>query len=194
MANLNKKINDQMRDAGIPRKLRGLKFPIFLANEISLLMREEMKKAISHLANGYKFSGGRLEKWNESTEEYQYIEFDSNLTIEDQTEITTKIEKLGFTAQITIGNLFLWIGERDCNEQGFSASCSGRGIEYDLEGVNIHIEEEGGFYYSKVTNINNFNLNEKIEVRFVGFAGSEVFKSETEFFFGIKFPNIKTWK
>ena len=65
---LNLKINNQMRDAGIPRKLRGLKFPIFLKKEISRIKREEMKKAITHMGNGYKISGGRLERWNYNNE------------------------------------------------------------------------------------------------------------------------------
>ena len=185
-----------MRDAGIPRKMRGKKFPIFLANEISRIKREETKKVITHLGNGYKFSGGRLERWDYNNEEWEYIEFDPLLTREDIAEITSKIENLGFNAQVTIGRLFSFIEEREINDQGISTSCQGRGIEYNLDGLELktgHVNDWNS-NETMILNRDDFDLNRKIEVKFVGFAGSEVFADDIAEYFGIKFPNIHKWK
>ena len=194
---LNLKINNQMRDAGIPRKMRGQEFPIFLKKEIALLVKEEEKKILSFLINDGKIRNGRDETilfgYNHND---QYIQFARNIDIpeKDYQTLLKNIQKRGFNALISIGKLFSWIEERDWNKKGFSASCSGRGIEYSLKGVQIFTEEGSGYTSSKVTNSANFNLNEKIEVKFVGFAGSECFKADTERFFGIKFPNIHKWR
>jgi hypothetical protein len=45
-----------------------------------------------------------------------------------------------------------------------------------------------------ILNKENFDHKKKIMVKFIGFAGSEVFSDDVAAYFGIKFPNIHKWK
>ena len=192
---LNKKINDQMRDAGIPRKLRGQKFPSFLQKEMSHLLKDEEKKILNFLIN----DDGKIRVGSDDIFLYgyghddQYIQFDRDVNIPevDYQTILKNIQKRGFNALISIGKIFDWIEERDWNEKDFSFSRSGRGIEYNLDGIELSEDEFGAF---TVLNKDGFDLSKHIKVKFTGYIDSSVFLEETEAFFGVKAPKKNRWK